>query len=93
MEVNNDDLMKLIKERFSGLSQVEQDEIGQCVARMSIDIRLNIIYEVSNRMRFETLKPISKPAVYMKNFCDVIDDGDYPFTAYSSSHYSQKYNA
>ncbi len=70
---NDDDLMKLIKERFGELPAKYINTIWQMLQDIAEGDRLNMVYQVSNRLT-EMVKPIS-PLVYFHKLCELNNQG------------------
>ena len=85
MEVNNDDLIKLIKERFSELPVNTIDAIWKMLQSIKKEDRLYMVYQTSNRL-IENVKPI-RPLVYLHKLCELKIQGHCVFTEHCDPNY------
>jgi len=82
---NDDDLMKLIKERFCELPVKSINSIWEILQSIKKEDRLYMVYQVSNKLK-EMVTPI-RPLVYFHKICGLYIQGYCVFTEHSIPNY------
>jgi len=85
MEINNDELMKLIKKRFSELPVNSINSIWKILQSIEKKDRFYMVYQVSNKLE-EMVNPI-RPLSYFHKTCELYNKGHCVFSEHSIPNY------